>query len=254
MSKQSPKWDWTFHYDLSVNIAPSNLSDSSEIKFVSDSKNNITGFEIKRSTIGCRPPRKYCDDIAKKVARWLTAKSMTTVNITRTGYEVKPRDPRKMGRTAGNMTIVYNVKGVPVRTSILDLTEVKTQRLIRSKYSNNLEDLSNAVSHLAAGRLADSIKGAFKIIEKKGNKIKDYRKYKCIRNILTHEKLRKPVKDDFIEYFDSRGSNAHNSFGFKRYVPSKNIIIFNLQSPKTRKTLEQIATDLIRDVKGILGL
>jgi hypothetical protein len=178
---------------------------------------------------------------------------MTPVFVYPKGYNGMPRTPGRLGRTVANMTMRYNIES-PVEIGKLDLANLNIQKMIRSdKKSNDLEDLNNAVLHLGADKVADSIKVAFRIIEGK-TKLKDYAKYKCIRNILTHRKLHKPVKDDFIRYFDSGGSNAYDAFDFKKYDPDKNIIIFDIKSSKTKQTLEQVAKDLIGEVKVILGL
>lgn len=253
MSKRSAGWDWTFHYDLSSKITPSKLSNTPEIRFVTDSKNNVTGFEVKKSTPGDKAPEGYCDNVAEKVALWLTAKSMTPLASFQKGYEGKPKTPGRLGRVAANLQIRYNIEG-PVKSSKVDLSNLNIQKMVKSdKKSNDLEDLNNAVSHLRTGKVADSIKVAFRIIEGKTN-LKGYAKYKCIRNIVTHKKLHNGVKNDFIRYFDSHGSNAHNAFDFKKYEPNKNIIIFNIKSHKTKQTLEQVARDIIEAAKGLLGL
>jgi hypothetical protein len=97
--------------------------------------------------------------------------------------------------------------------------------------------LSNAVSHLYEGRHRECINRAFAIIEK-DTSIKDYYKYNCIRNILTHDKLNQNVIDDFRKYLG----------------PINKIINLDFESKKTRNTLDYVARDLINECKKIPGM
>lgn len=133
---------------------------------------------------------------------------------------------------------------------VLDLNDQSIQNILSSAISPNLENLSNAVSHLYDGRYRECINRAFGIIENNSS-IKDYWKFNCIRNILTHEKLEQHVTKAFTRYF---GTNVHDAFDFEKYDPKNGIINLNFESKKTRKTLNDVATDLINECKRILGL
>lgn len=225
----------------------SNLSSSSEIRLVKDSESNVTGMDIKASTVDNIAPEDHCNRIARSIVQMLSVAAITRIDTHLTGYEGMPRTPGRLGRASKRVRIIYNIKGVPVKTNKLDLSDINTQSLMIFDRSNKLEQLNNAVSHLFDGRPADSITEAFKIIDGNAKSIRGYHKYACIRNILTHDKLYQHVKKDFTKYFPHK----HSAFDFKDYVPPKNIIILNLQSPKTKLTLEKVARDLIRKVKKI---
>lgn len=243
-------WDWTFHYALSRKILSSNLSSTLDIRFVKDSENNVIGFDIKASTADDLAPEDRCNRTARRVVQMLSAAAITRIDMHLTGYEGMPRTPGRLGRVSKNLTIIYNIEGAPVKTNKLDLSNINIQSLMTSDKSNKLEQLNNAVSHLFDGRPADSITEAFKIIDGKTKSIRGYRRYACIRNILAHDNLYPHVKKDFTKYFPHK----HSVFDFKDYVPRKNIIVLDLISPKTKQTLEKVAGDLIRKVKGFLKL
>jgi hypothetical protein len=249
LSKHVSDWDWTFHYALSRIILPSNLSNSPEIRFVKDSKNNVTGFDIRIDTSGDKAPEDYCNSIARKIVQMLSVTSITRIATHLTGYEGMTRAHGRLGRTSKRTIIIYNIEGEPVKTDRLKLTDTNTQSLMTStNKSNNLEQLSNAVSHLCDGRPGDSIIEASKIIEGNTKSVKGYRKYRCIRNILMHKKLLPRVIRDFNTYFRT------NEFDFKRYEPNNNIIILDPSSTTTQQSLEKVARDLIREVKSFLKL
>src|SRR5215204_2447863 len=130
-------------------------------------------------------------------------------------------EPRRLIRVSKDLTIKYNIEGWIDK---IDLTDPHIKGLICQNVNPNLEYLSNAVSHLNQGRRMDSITEAFKIIEGDTKSVKDYYKYKCIRNILTHKKLEPHVKRDFTRYF---GPSVYGVFDFKQYDPNNNIIILN---------------------------
>lgn len=251
MSKQSPDWDWIFHYDLSRKLDPANLSSSPEITFVIDSENNVTGFDLRVSTVGDNgdsAPEDRCNNTARMVAQMISATSLTRIATHVTGYEGMPRAKGKLGHTTKRVTLIYNIEGAPVKTGRLDLTDTKTQNLMTSaNKSNNLEQLSKAISHLYDNRYDDSIIEASKIIEGNPKSVTGYRKYRCIRNILMHNKLEPRVIEDFKKYFNPNG------FDFKGYDPKNNTIIIDLDSTKTQKSLEQVAKDLISEVNTFLN-
>jgi len=110
--------------------------------------------------------------------------------------------------------------------------------------------LGNAVFHLYEGRYRDCINRAFGIVEN-NTSIKGYCKFNCIRNVLIHEKLEQHVTDAFTRHF---GPNLYGAFGFEKYDPKNGIINVNFESKKSRKTLNDVATDLIDECKRILSL
>lgn len=132
----------------------------------------------------------------------------------------------------------------------LNLSDPSVQNILNSGTTANMESLSNAVSHLPWGRCWECINRAFAIIEN-NTSITDYWKFNCIRNVLTHEKPRKNVIEDFKKYF---GPNVYAAFDFKKYDPNNRIINLDFESKKTRKTLFNVAIDLINGCKRILGL
>jgi hypothetical protein len=251
LSAPGGDWNWTFHYALSRRILPANLFSSHDIVFTTDSENNVTGFDIKVSTSDDMAPEEYCDTIARKIVRILSVLSVTRIATHLTGYEGMPAAHGRLGRVSKRTTFIYNIQGAPIKTDRLDLTNSNIRSLMTSvDKSNNLEHLNNAISYLGDGRPEDSITSAFKIIDGKVKSVRGYRKYACIRNILTHDRLYDRVKKDFTKYFPHK----HKAFDFKDYVPRKNIIVLDLQSPKTNQTLKKLARDLIGKVKRFLKI
>jgi hypothetical protein len=93
-----------------------------------------------------------------------------------------------------------------------------------------------------------------RVIEEKrySSSVTNYNKYKCIRNILSHkegQQLHEHTAEDFTKYFRP----VRNAFDFMHCDETNKIFIFDLDSPKTKQTLEQLTTDLIREVQDILG-
>jgi hypothetical protein len=208
---------------------------------IKDSENDVIGFDINDSTPDDLAPEEHCNRIARSIVQMLSAAAITRIDMHLTGYEGMPKNPGGLGRVSKSLTIIYNIEGAPVKTNKLDLSDINTLSLITPDKSNKLEQLNNAVSHLFDGRPADSITEAFKIIDGNTKSIRGYRKYACIRNILTRDKLYPHVKKDFTKYFPHK----HSAFDFKDHVPRKNKIVLDLQSPKTKQTLEKVARDLI---------
>jgi hypothetical protein len=65
------------------------------------------------------------------------------------------------------------------------------------------------------------------------NIARDYNKYRCIRNILSHregEPLCPGTKKDFINYFKP----VRDKFDFKHCDENNGIFIFDFDSPKTK--------------------
>jgi hypothetical protein len=83
--------------------------------------------------------------------------------------------------------------------------------------------------------------------------VKDYYKYKCIRDILSHregQQLRENTMKNFTQYFDP----VRDSFDFKYIDENSRIVIFDPDSPKTKQTLEKVAGDLISEGRKVLKL
>jgi hypothetical protein len=113
-----------------------------------------------------------------------------------------------------------------------------------------LGSIARAVSHIYQGRVTECIKEAFKIIEGKYS-VKDYSKYKCIRDILSHKEpeLFQETISNFDKYF-----GRPNSFDLKQFDLNKRIIIIDFESDKTKRTLNKLARELIEEGKIILKL
>ena len=166
-------------------------------------------------------------------------------------------EPHKLIRVSKDVTIKYNIEGWIDK---IDLTDPHIEKLICQDVNPELDYLSNAVAHKNNGRYSESIKEAFRVIDEEksaknySKSVKEYCKYKCIRNILSHKEgdpLRPGTMNNFIHYF---GTDVYSSFDFKQYEPNKNIIILDSVSAKTQLTLELIAKDLISEVRNILKL
>lgn len=251
MSTPSPNthYDWTFYYELSRLIFYKDLIGDPTIKFAKDSNDNLKGFNIIVNDATESNARKISEIRANNLLKILIIKSGMDLNARLTGDEGIPKTPGRI-RVGKTLTIKYNIEGVMDK---IDLANPTIRRLINQYKNPDLEYLSNAVTHINQGRHSDSIKEGFKILEN-NRSVKDYFKYKCIRNILSHkegQQLHQDTMNDFIKYF---GPNVYDAFDFKQYDGKKRLIILDFESSKTKQTLEKIARDLIREAKSLANL
>lgn len=248
-SPTEPYYDWIFHYKLSRAISCKESFDDPTIKLTKDSNNNLQGFDITIKNESESNARKTSEKRANNLQRILIIMSGMALNAHQTSHEAVPKTPglKKVGKT---IISGYDIEGAIDK---VDLTDPIIARSITQDENPSLEYLSNASVHKNQGRFSDSIREAFRILE--GNKsIKDYCKFKCIRNILSHKEgvpLHKDTMNDFIQYFDP---NVHDIFDFKQYDLKNSIIILDNESNKTKHALGQIARDLISQAKSIVGL
>lgn len=241
-----PVWDCTFHYSIRPRVYTKNAIDIPTIKLVRNADGYIEGFDISVNNTSIPSAEKERDKLGDCLERILTIKSGMTIDAWSRGYKCKDK-----------VTSAWHIESASTQRysrhgwiDLLDLSNQTIQNLLNSGISPNLENLSHAVSHLYEGRLRDSINRAFWIIEK-DTSTKDYWKFNCIRNILTHKKLKPHVTTDFTKYF---GPNVYDAFDFIQYDPNNDVIILNFESKKTRITLINVATDLINECKRVLNL
>ncbi len=241
-------WDCTYHYLLQERLPSKNVLDGSDFKFVKDENEFIKGFDL---AIKSRNPDE-AETISKfkaiNLEKILTIKSGMTVRIFLSGVECV-HTATGMGRVAKLFTFVSGVQG---GLNNLDLTDPTIQTLINGSSNFDLGYLqsSKAVQHMYEGRTVECIMEAFRIIET-NHSFKNYHKYKCIRDILSHQeqqKLYPKTLQNFDHYF------GHDSFDLKRYNPEKGEIIINFESDNTKKTLFRLAKDLINECRLILDL
>lgn len=242
-------YDWTFTFKLSRPVFCKGSKDDNTIKFVKDSDNNLTGFMIEVENETDSKARETSEKKKKKLERILTILSGMELKALPAGVEGIPKKPG-LRRVCNDLIVKYDIEG---SIDNIDVTDPNTGNLINLYLTNELEYLSDAVAHKSHGRYSESIKDAFKIIEKRySNKVTDYNKYRCIRDILSHREGQQ-LYQNTRKYFTCFFTPIRDKFGFKRCDESNGEFIFDLDSSKTKNTLELLAKDLIRDVKDILG-
>jgi hypothetical protein len=241
-----PVWDCTFHYSIRPKVYTKNSIDVPNIKLIRNTDGYIEGFDILVNNTSITNGEKESDKLGNYLEKILIIKSGMTIDAWPRGYECKDKVTGGW-HTGSASTQRWSVHGW---IDVLDLNDQSIQNILNSSTSPNLENLSNAVSHLYEGRYRDCINRTFGIIEN-NTSIKDYWKFNCIRNVLTHEKLEQHITNAFIRYF---GPNVYGAFDFEKYDPKNGIINLNFESKKTRKTLNDVATDLINESKRILSL
>jgi hypothetical protein len=233
-----PVWDCIYHYFVRPKIPTRNAVDSPN--------GYIEGFEILLNNTSVPSAEKEKDKLSECLENILTIKSGITIDAMLTSFERKDKITGN-SELEGAQRHVWNDEG---GIDTLNLGAPSIQNILNSGTSPNLEDLSSSVSHLSQGHYGESINRAFSIVEK-NTSIKDFWKFNCIRNVVTHRKLDKSVKDSFVYHF---GPNVYDAFDFKKYDPKNGIINLDFKSKKTRKTLFDVAIDLINECKRILGL
>jgi hypothetical protein len=241
-----PVWDCTFHYSVRPRVYTKNAVDTPNIKLITNTEGYIEGFDILVNNTSIPSGEEERDKLGNCLEKILTIKSGMTVDAWTTGYRCKDRVTGHSHRES-TLTTRWSRHGW---IDVLDLNDQSIQNVLNSGTSPDLENLSHAVSHLNEGRYQDCINRAFGIIERDIS-VKDYWKFNCIRNILTHDDLKSHVTNDFTKYF---GPNVHDAFDFKKYDPNNGIINLDFESKKTRNTLNNVATDLVNECKRILGL
>lgn len=248
-------YDWTFNYKLSRPVYCKCSKDDSTIKFQKDSNNNLTGFRIK--------VKNKTDPDASEISK-MKADKLEKILTILSGMELKalPEDtlgiPYKPGlrRVHKSFIVKYDIEG---SIDKVDTTDPNIRNIINRDVNPALEYLCDAVVHKGHGRYSEAIKEAFRVIDEKRNVnyyskiVPDYNKYKCIRDILSHregQQLYRTTMNYFTNYFRP----VHDKFDFMHYDNRNRKIIFDSDSPKTKKTLERVAKDLIGEVRVILGL
>jgi hypothetical protein len=89
---------------------------------------------------------------------------------------------------------------------------------------------------------------AFRITEGKKS-LQNYCKYSCLSSILSHAP---PYKRETVKDFEA-GFNL-SSINFNRYDPMNGIIVFDLESNKTRRSLDKVAKEIIKDARSLTKL
>jgi hypothetical protein len=235
-----------FHYSLSNKIPFTELSDNiPNVEFVKED-NYLTGFNVVlRKPLELEEAEKESEEFAYLVCDLISIKSNRHVIPILNGYLAT--DITGKGRTSKSVTYSYNVEGAPSKLDIYHL-------LSRVLKSNNPQ-IKQYLGYLAKGITLQfehfpdhSIIEAFKIIEE----IKDfplYEKYYALRNILVHSpEYREKTASSFRKFFDE------NSFDYVMYNRDSNIIILNLHSNKTQKILNQVANELMIEIKKYLKI
>lgn len=246
MQSNNPSWECTFHYVLSEKIPSKNVRNGLDIKFVKDSNDVIEGFSIVVTSSDPDEAEKISKKKASNLESILTIKSGMTVHADLSGLECEDKITGS-GHVAKTLQVVYGIKG---GLDKLDLTDSAIQKSINSFPNPNLGYLSRAVHHMYEGRAGESIKEAFKIIERNSS-FKDYYKYKCIRDVLSHteqQKFTPGTVNNFNMYF------GPTAFDFRRYNPTKGEIVIDPESVKTNRTLLTLARDLVKESRTILNL
>jgi hypothetical protein len=159
-------------------------------------------------------------------------------------------------RVHKDFNIKYDIEG---SIDKVDASDSNIRNIIDKKVNPQLDYLSDAVAHRNHGRLSETIKKAFMVIDEDrfanhySKIVTNYNKYKCIRDILSHregQQLYTNTKNDFIGFFKP----LPNNFDFMYRDEINGVFIFDFDSDKTKKTLKKVAKELIAEVRVILGL
>jgi hypothetical protein len=243
-----PVWDCTFCYSIRPRIYTKKATDTPNIKLIITPDGYIEGFDLLVNNTSIPNGEKERDKLADCLERILTIKSGMTLDVWPTRYRCKDKVTGHSHRQSSFIARSSRHGWIDV----LNLSNKNIQNFLSMGTGQKLEYLSEAVSSFYEGRLKESIITAFQIIERERSPpITDYKKFRCIRNILVHKTLEQYIVNEFKSYF---GKNANNLFDFKKYDPNNGIISLDLKSSKTKTTLNNLATDLINDCKRILGL
>jgi hypothetical protein len=212
---------------LQEGLPSKNVIEGLGFRFVKDVNEFIKGFDLAIKSRNPEEAETISKVKAKNLEKILTIKTGMTIRIFLSGVECVHK-ATGMGRVAKLFTFVSGVQG---GLNNLDLTDPTIQTLINGSSNFDLGYLSKAVQHMYEGRTVECIKEAFRIIETNPS-IENYHKYKCIRDILSHQeqqKLYQKTLDNFDYYF------GLDSFDLVRYNPEKGEIIINFESDKTKK-------------------
>lgn len=248
-SYSEESYDWTFSYKLSRPVYCKESLDDNTIKFVKDSGNNLIGFKIEVKDEIESKGRETSETKAKKLEKILTILSGMELKAILADLERLPKNS-VLRRVYKDLIVKYNIEG---SIDKVDITDSNIANIINIDVNPELVYLSDAVAHKYHGRYSEAIKEAFKVIEGKNYPITDYNKYKCIRDILSHREG-EHLYPNTRKYFTCFFKPVRDKFDFKYCDESNGIFIFDFDSPKTKKTLEQVTDDLIGDVKAILHM
>ena len=251
MSSPEARYDWTFSYKLSRPVYCKQSVGDTTIKFENDSNNNLIGFKIVVENKTDFEASKINNMKKENLEKILTILSGMELKAIPAGTEGDPKTPG-LRRVSNALVVKYDIEG---SIDKVDITDSNIENIINKDVNPKLGYLSDAVAHKSHGRYSEAIKEAFRVIDK-DRSVDDYNKYKCIRDILSHsedqrdQQLYQNTRKYFICFF----TPIRGNFDFMYCDESNGKFIFDYDSPKTKKTLEQVAKVLIEEVKGILGL
>jgi hypothetical protein len=257
LSAPSPRAcnDWTFSYKLSKPVYCKESVADKTIKFEKDTSDNLIGFQIIVENKTDSESDKINKMKTENLEKILTILSGIELKAIPAGAEGVPKKPG-LRRVTNQLIVKYDREG---SIDKVDITDSNIGNIINKDVNPELGYLSDAVAHKTHGRYSEAIKEAFRVIDEKkaaknySKSVKYYYKYKCMRDILSHregQRLFPNTKKSFARFF----SPVRDKFDFKYCDENKGEFIFDLDSSKTKRTLEQVAKDLIEVVKSILGL
>jgi hypothetical protein len=243
-------YDWTFSYKLSRPVYCEQSNGDSTVIFETDSNNNLTGFKIKVKNKTDSEAAEINKIKTEKLVRILTILSGVELHVLASNTQGIPYKPGLL-RVSKDFIIKYNIDG---SIDKVDMTDSNIGNIINKSVNPELNYLSDAVVHKSHGRYSEAIKSAFRVIDE-SNAITepDYDKYKCLRDILSHregQQLYPNTKRNFLDFYKP----LSNNFDFMHCDENNGVFIFDLDSAKTKKTLELVAEKLIGEARRVLKL
>lgn len=237
-------------FSLSTKVRCTKLPNLVDIDFIkSDDGYYLLGLNVKILKNNIDKALEDSKLIANKIASIISLKTMHYVTVTTIGYSGIPK-PGKTAPVSRSMTFIYNIKGKEPILELENQDVTDVLKLDNSEYSF-LQRLDRAILHHKAGFPAESLKELFTVIEY-DKAFANHDKYYGLRQILSHAPnyssknppYNKATINKFTSYFDK------SDFDYLEYDPSNLIIILDMNSTKTRQTLEGIFSNLINEVKS----
>jgi hypothetical protein len=226
--------DWKVEYTLSEPCDCTEIKDSQSIEFKTkfDKKikpNSITGFSIIVNGENEDEILEKANKQAERLAQIMTVKSRGYVTATLDGYIVKTGTNPDRWSVLKKISPRYHIR----QTIELDLNNKVIISIIENDEDTNLQlhHASLAMGAEESRRFADMYRELFQVIEKE-EEVKDYCKFKSLRNALSHQRKLDRAKPKVEKYF-----------GKGRYDFTANDE-FDHNSSKNMENLKEDANDL----------
>lgn len=245
--------DWIFRFIISEKIPLLNQIENShniefEIEEIQNGNNSkyLTGFNVRINNSPLDEAETRSRIIARNLKNILIIKSGIPIDVNLKNYTSMPKQG-ELQHIMTSLTLRWKIEG---GIKELDLKNPDIQSVLYLSEIDSLkyQYLSKGIFHYYNKNPAESIRELFRVIEN-NSKFPNYARYQVLRHLFSHEP---PYHHNTISQFLKEFNN--NDFDYNKFDPSNNIIIIDMESGKTKSLLNNIASNLISELRKELKI